>query len=362
MKRIKVNALTKTYNVNIGSELNEEIAKFVTKHPFGENVFVIADSKAFGLHKEKISTLVKSFPGKSLIYKFVAKEKNKNYIEVQKLQARLLKAGFGRDTLLLAIGGGITGDVAGFASATYMRGIPFVQIPTTVLAAVDSSVGGKTGINFENGKNIIGAFYQPEAVFIDKVFFKTLPETELISGLGEIVKYSYLAGGKFFEFVKNSIEKYFALDEKVLTKLISDSVKIKSAVVESDEKETGLRKILNLGHTFAHALEIEQQHKINHGAAVLVGLAAALKLSADLGLLSAEKFEELILTLTYVKNKIKLSSPVAGNVYRLMFKDKKKQKGEIKFVLLGDAGIVYPEMAAPKNIVIKSLKFAFEYF
>ncbi len=360
--KIKIKTESKDYTVYIGSNLDKEISKFLRNHPFGENLFFVIDSKVFKLYEKKIKHILNSANGKVRFQKFVATEGKKNYESVKRLQSKLLKAGYGRDSLLVAIGGGITGDLAGFAAAAYMRGIPFVQIPTTVLAAVDSSVGGKTGINFENGKNLIGAFHQPEAVFIDKSFLELLPRRELLSGLGEMIKYAYLAGGSFLQFLTKSIEKYFALDEKVLTRLIAESVKIKAGVVAQDERESGLRKILNLGHTFAHALEIEQNHRLKHGEAVIIGLAAALSLSKELNLLEEGEFENLLKPLSMVKEEIKLKSPDPQKVYRLMFKDKKKRGGEIKFVLLGKAGMVYPEISAPKAKVISSLKFAFNYF
>ncbi len=362
MKKIEVNAQSKSYPVFIGENTNDRLIKFIARYPFGENVFAVVDSKVFSKQKEKISSLPNSLNGKVKVYKFVAKEENKSYAGLQKIHSALLKAGFGRDTLALSIGGGITGDITGFAAATFMRGIPYIQIPTTILSAVDSSVGGKTAINFGDGKNLIGAFYQPEAVFIDKTYFDSLPEAELVSGLGEIIKYSFLAGGSFLNYVKKSIPDYFNLKAPVVSKFVSESVKFKAGVVENDEREKGLRKILNLGHTFAHALEIEQQYKVNHGTAVIFGLAAALKLSLDLNLMPTENFEKLLATLSLVKDKVNLRSPNINKIYSLMFKDKKKRKGELRFVLLGNAGVVYPEVTAEKRFVINSLKFAVEYF
>ncbi len=360
--KVKVNTKSKTYYVHIEKDFEKSLESFIRKYFPESKLFVVADSKIIALFKDRISLLQQSFGGKKNLYKFVAKEENKNYLEVQKIQAKLLKAGYGRDTLLIAIGGGITGDIAGFAASTYMRGIPFVQVPTTILAAVDSSVGGKTGINFSEGKNIIGSFWQPEAVFVAESFFETLPERELISGFGEILKYAYLSEKRFFNFVSKSFSKYLQKNEKVLTKLIAESVKIKASVVAEDENEKGLRRILNLGHTFGHALEVEQSHKIKHGEAVIVGLLSALELSRLNGLLTSEKFEELEKPFLKFKDKIKLRKPNPVDVYRLMSKDKKKLKGKLRFVLLGDVGMIYPEVVTPKKQIIKSMEYAFEYF
>ncbi len=363
MKRIKIKASTKTYFVNIGEKLGKETAKFINKHPYGKNLFFIVDSRLMRIHGEKIRNLSESLPAvKKKFYKLSATEENKSYSEMQKIHEFMLKHHYGRDTLIIAIGGGITGDLSGFVASTYMRGVPYVQIPTTILAAVDSSVGGKTGINLLGFKNIVGSFYQPEAVFADTEFFETLPYEEKLCGFGEILKYAFLANENFLKFITKNTDAFFANETKALSRIIGESVKLKAAVVSADETEKGLRKILNLGHTFGHAIEAAEKHKIKHGQAVIAGLFASLNLARFMNLIDEKNFLSLSEVLGQFKGKIKLSVSDVSKIYSSMKKDKKNREGKIKFVLIGAPGVIYPEIEAPKNLVIKSLRKTVEYF
>jgi 3-dehydroquinate synthase len=256
---------------------------------------------------------------------------------------------------VLAIGGGITGDVAGFAASTYMRGIKYVQVPTTLLSAVDSSVGGKTGINFNDTKNIIGSFYQPDLVLIDSNFFKTLHNEEILCGVGELIKYAFITSPKFSKYLINNLENILSLDEKTIVKVISESVRYKGDVVFNDEKERGLRKVLNFGHTFAHAVEVEQNHKVKHGQAVIIGIACALYLSKKVGLINDEQLKNYLRILKPFEKLISVKKYDRNKLYSIMGRDKKNTSGNIKFVLIKDIGQIVLDYEAEKKDVFYAI-------
>jgi 3-dehydroquinate synthase len=264
---------------------------------------------------------------------------------------------FGRDTLLISIGGGTVGDVAGFVASTYMRGIPLIHIPTTLLSAVDSSIGGKTGINFDEAKNLIGTFYHPALVLIDTNFLKSLPENELISGFGEIIKYSYLTDGDLYSFLLSEYELLLRKDLNFLEKIICESIKIKSAVVLKDENEkTGLRKILNFGHTFAHAFESNSAYKLSHGKAVIAGMISALFLSSEIGLINEKQLNYMLELPLKFNSSIRLNNLNERELLRLMEYDKKNREGKIKFVQIKDFGEILIDINADRKLIYKALK------
>ncbi|MCB9207231.1 MAG: 3-dehydroquinate synthase, partial [Ignavibacteriales bacterium] len=269
---------------------------------------------------------------------------------------------FGRDSVLVAIGGGIIGDIAGFAASTYMRGIKYIQIPTTLLASVDSSVGGKTGLNFQDTKNVIGSFYQPQMVLIDTDFFNTLPNEERLCGLGEIIKYCFLIDQKFYNYVQKNYDEVLSNNPKVLEKVITESVKFKGGVVEADERESGIRKVLNLGHTFAHAFEVQQNHKIKHGQAVIVGITCALYLSHYLNFVNEKDLDNYLSFLLFFSPQIKLSNVNKKKIFTIMQLDKKNRDNKIKFVLLQNVGEILTDVPASKELVYKAIAKTVSHF
>lgn len=363
MKKIDVNTASKSYPVYYGSHLFSKLGSLVQKHNLHKNIFIIVDENVYKLHSEKIDLLISKTTDKVYLYSFNANEFNKSYSQLNDIYSALIENGFGRDTLIIAIGGGITGDIAGYAASTFSRGIQIVHIPTTVLAMVDSSIGGKTGINHDSTKNIIGTFYQPEFVLIDTDFLKTLPDEEFRSGLGEIIKYSLLAGGKFYSKIKKSLSKSLKLDKKLLLESIETCVKFKAGVVEKDEREeSGLRKILNLGHTFAHAIEIERGHTVKHGEAVIIGLTCSIYLSKKLAFLSEKLFREYLSLLLITKDKIKLTLFYPLKIYEIMKRDKKSSNDVIKFVLIKEAGNILIDIEAPSAKIIDSINEGLNHF
>jgi len=362
MKKVEVNIPGKNYPVLIEQHLFDRLEKIILSKKSNKNLFIVIDRKVFELHRTKIIRFVSNFPGKYFIHEFDSDESNKSFTSVDKMYSNLILQKFGRDTLMLAIGGGIAGDIAGFVASTFARGIQFIQIPTTLLAAVDSSIGGKTGINFSETKNIIGTFYQPEMVLIDTGFLKTLPEEEIICGIGEILKYAFLIDQKFFVTLRNNLSKLIKLDTSFTSKIIESCLQFKGDVVVADEKEGSLRKILNLGHTFAHAIEIEQNYRIKHGKAVIVGLVCALDLSRRMEILDKKLFEEYLQLPLLLRNFISIDNFNAEHIYEVMKRDKKGINNSIKFVLISSIGEILVDVAAEEGEVLQSIQQGIGYF
>lgn len=362
MKKINVELKNNPYEIFFGNGCFKEINKLIKTKNLPTNVFAVIDNN---FYSEWEKTIYKNTDGKFSKFNFIkinANEKNKSFDTLQKIFKELIDNNYSRDTLIVSIGGGIIGDIAGFAAATFSRGVKYIQVPTTLLAAVDSSIGGKTGINFESTKNIIGSIYQPEFVLIDTNFFKTLPKKEILCGTGEIVKYAYLTNEKFYAFILKNVDKIFSLDKKTIEFIINECAGFKGSVVEADEKELGLRKILNLGHTFAHGIEVEQNYKIKHGEAVIIGLACALYLSNKTGLLKDERFKRYSLLINKFKDEIKISSYNKHKIFGIMQRDKKNINNKIKFVLLRKAGEVVLDYEAENKLVFESIDYGLKLF
>ncbi|MCP4482344.1 MAG: 3-dehydroquinate synthase [bacterium] len=272
-------------------------------------------------------------------------EKYKNLSEISKIYEAAIKHGLDRDSLIIALGGGVVGDMAGFAAATYLRGINYIQVPTTLLAQVDASIGGKTGVDLKHGKNLIGAFHQPSLVWIDPQFLNTLNDNEYRNGLAEVVKYSVISQGTW-DFLSSNIEKILKKEPKILKKMLEISARAKAQVVSEDEKEAGLRKILNLGHTLGHALEANFNYEYKHGEMVAVGIIFASHLASKLKICNHNIETELQKTLLKIlpnskdgsnlidkiKNKIKNKQHL-NHIMDIMAKDKKMSEGKIDFIV-----------------------------
>ena len=345
MKQFRLNIKTKSnkYPIIIGSGLSNNLLKIIQKNSisFNKCLFII-DNK---IKKKTIKKIIKNFKKKNkIIYMFGANEKNKNQLSVNNILNILLKNNFQRNDCLISIGGGITGDVSGFASSIYKRGIKFVNVPTTLLAQVDSSIGGKTGVNTSHGKNLIGSFYQPNLVISDTDFLKTLPKREIICGYAEIFKHSLIYKKKFFTFLNKNASKILKIESPFIEKSIIESCKIKKKIVELDENEKNLRKILNFGHTFAHAYEaaLNYSKKLNHGEAVLIGIMSAITFSLKIKLLS--KTDYIKIKDHFMKynlpNKINnyFSKKDLHKLILFMKKDKKNTTNLINLILIQKVG------------------------
>ncbi len=341
--KLKVKAGQQKYPIFIGNNIIGKLQGLLKKNFIKFNqCLIIIDKK---VPKKLISKILNSLPKNNvLIHYFSANEKNKNQRSIDKILSILLNKSFNRNDCVISVGGGITGDVSGFAASIFKRGLKFVNIPTTLLSQVDSSIGGKTGINSKYGKNLIGAFYQPSLVISDICFLKSLPKREIICGYGEVLKHAIIADKKFFTFLKNNGSKILNLKSPLVEQAIFKSCSIKKRVVEADEKEIGLRKILNFGHTFAHAYEatLGYSKKLNHGEAVILGIKTAAKFSLLNKILSIEEFkliENHLNKLNLLKNINKLFSIKDLNkILSFMKKDKKNDTNKINLVLLKEIG------------------------
>ena len=345
MKPIKLLVKTKNerYPIIIGRNLIYKLTNILKKNSitFKKCLFVIDKN----VPKKKLMKITKSFKNIE-VYKYMlyANEKNKNQKNVNKILQILLKKNFSRTDCIITIGGGITGDVGGFAASLYKRGLQFINLPTTLLSQVDSSVGGKTGINTKEGKNLIGNFYQPKIVISDTDFLKTLPRREIICGYGEVLKHSIILNKSFYKYLDNNASKILDLKSPFIEKAIFKSCKIKKEIVEKDEKEKGIRKILNFGHTFAHAYEaaLGYSKKLNHGEAVILGIISAIRFSLDLKLVLIKESE---LIMKHI-HKISLPSNInnyfssknLNSILSFMKKDKKNTSKKINLILLKKIG------------------------
>jgi len=362
MKEININVPGKKYPVYVGPDIFSRFEKTVINHQLSRNLFFVIDKNVLDLHRTTIDHFVDNYQGKIFLHRFESCESNKGIKSVEKIYSDLINHGFGRDTVIVAFGGGITGDLAGFAAATYARGVEFVQISTTLLAAVDSSVGGKTGINFGETKNIIGAFYQPDFVLIDTNFLKTLPKEEIICGAGEIIKYAFLIDELFNKSLEKNFAKLMQLNDSITSKIIETCIRFKGDIVAKDEKESGLRKILNFGHTYAHGIEVEQNYKIKHGQAVVIGLVCALELSKNIGLISTKIYNKYIQLPLILRDEIKIETYDTSGIHEVMKRDKKNRDNKIKLILIQEIGNLAVDCEVDDNEIEKSISAGINHF
>ena len=359
--KLKINTKTQKYSIIIGSNLGTNVSKILKENSINfKKCLLIIDRN---ISKQFISKIKKSLNKKNIyVHLFKANEINKNFSSVSKILDILLNKNFSREDCIISIGGGITGDVSGFAASLFKRGLKFINIPTTLLSQVDSSIGGKTGVNTKYGKNLIGSFYQPDLVISDIQFLKTLPKRELICGYGEILKHSLIANQSFYKFLDKNSDKILKLSSPFIEKGIYESCKIKKNVVEKDEKEKGLRKILNFGHTFAHAYEasLGYSKKLNHGEAVILGMKSALNFSLKNSLIQKSDYKSIISHIS----KANLPSEInkffkigdLNKILSFMVKDKKNNSDKINLVLLKKIGYPVINREYKKNILAEFLK------
>ncbi len=345
MKQTRLNIITKTkkYPIIIGSNLTSSISKIFKFNSINFDKCLIVIDK--GVPKKFVSNIKKSLKNKKIfILFFNASEKNKNIHNVNKILEILLNKNFSRNDVLISLGGGITGDISGFAASLHKRGLKFINIPTTLLAQVDSCIGGKTGVNSKYGKNLIGSFYQPSLVVSDIQFLNSLSKRDIICGYGEILKHSLIDNKKLFNFLNKNVKKILSLSSPFIEKAVYESCKIKKKVVEKDEKETALRKVLNFGHTFAHAYEagLGYSHKLNHGEAVILGMKTALNFSLRENLLNKREYNLII---NHIDNsglpcsiKKYFSVKDLNKILSFMIKDKKNNSEKINLILLKKIG------------------------
>ena len=299
-----------------------------------KNILIVTDS---GIPKKYIKELKSKISNNKNIYthELPQGETSKSANEYLNLLEKLAKLKFDRSDLMIALGGGMVGDITGFTAASYLRGIDFIQIPTSLLAQVDSSVGGKTAINIERGKNLVGAFYNPKLVLISTSFLETLPNNQFRSGLGEIVKYSLLGNKKIRSILENNFKEIQKRDPIVMENLVSESIKTKAKIVTKDEKENGIRAILNLGHTFGHAIEAFKKYKgITHGQAVVYGIQIIARISYLEGLIDQSKYKDLDNTIHSLELDTDFQKFKYQDLKKFIMNDKKVTGGKLNLIML----------------------------
>ena len=296
-------------------------------------VLIITDSGVPKKHIRKIKDIITCKKIKVLTIN--QGEKSKSLASYQKIMNTLFTMNFDRSDSLIALGGGVVGDITGFCAATYLRGINYIQVPTTLLAQVDSSVGGKTAINVPQGKNLIGSFYNPKFVLISTDFLKTLSQEQYESGLGEVIKYAFIGNKKLKKIIEDNSKKITERNEKILKTIIEESIKTKSKIVTKDEKENGIRAILNFGHTFGHAIEAHHGYKkITHGAAITMGMVIAAKVSLFEGHIKDQQLENIISVIKSLGLKADHKKYKYSDLRKYMKIDKKVSNGQLNLILI----------------------------
>ena len=356
IKKIIIKTSHQTYPIYIGKNIINKLGFFLQKNSIKfQNCLIIVDSN---IPKVMISKIKRSLKNKKVyFFPFNANEKNKNQKTINNILKLLLNKNFSREDCLITVGGGITGDIGGFAASMFKRGLKFINVPTTLLSQVDSSIGGKTGINTKHGKNLIGSFYQPKLVISDVEFLDSLKKREVICGYGEILKHSIISSKKFFNFLDENQLNILNLQASHIQKAIYESCMIKKKVVEKDEKEKNIRKVLNFGHTFAHAYEaaLGYSKKLNHGEAVLLGISSAIKFSFENKFLNRKEY-------LFISNHIKkyklphninnyFSSNKIKKILEFMTKDKKNNSQKINLILLKNIGHPIINKSYKKNMI-----------
>jgi 3-dehydroquinate synthase len=334
MMNVNVELGDRAYPIHIGTGLIGQTELFAP-HIAGGSVAIVTNTTVDPLYGDALRRALAPLGKKVTTVVLPDGEAYKNWETLNLIFDALLTERADRKTTLLALGGGVVGDMTGFAAASYMRGVPFIQVPTTLLAQVDSSVGGKTGINHPLGKNMIGAFYQPQAVIADIGTLQSLPPRELAAGIAEVIKTGAIADREFYEWIEGNIAALNACNAEALAHAVKRSCEIKAAVVAADEREGGLRAILNFGHTFGHAIEAGLGYgEWLHGEAVGCGMVMAADLSVRLGKLDETSRKRLVRLIESAKLPVKAPALGAERYIDLMKVDKKAEAGEIKFILL----------------------------
>jgi 3-dehydroquinate synthase len=340
MTRHTINLKDRSYSIIITTSF-EELGKTILSLRTGKKAIIVTDENVDKNYSEICLNELQQNGFE--VYKHVLSpgEQYKTLETVNGIYQKLVEYKFDRSSLVVALGGGVVGDIAGFTAATYMRGINFVQIPTTLLSQADSSIGGKTGVDFNGHKNIIGAFYQPRLVFMNVNTIKTLPRREISAGLAEVIKHGLIMDEEYCDYISYNASKIFSFDENVLQFLAKRNCSIKGHVVEVDEKEDDLRAILNFGHTIGHAIETIQKFELLHGECVSLGIVGAFRLSYYMEVVPAAMVEQVKAILRKLELPVSLPGLDVEKVYNQIFYDKKVKDNKLKFVLPRKIGEVF---------------------
>ena len=356
MKDIFVDLGKDSYNIIIDKGILNQVGTLISKTISSRKAIIVTDKIVEPLYGKIVLDSLSKCDFDVKLVSLALGEEQKSIEKAEEFYEHLFDHEMDRKSLIVALGGGVLGDLAGFVAATFMRGIPFVQIPTTLLAQVDSSIGGKVAVNHPRGKNMIGCFYQPKGVYIDTDTLWTLPKEEITAGMVEVIKYGMIKDAAFFEYIEKHFDGIMKLDDAALEKIIYNSCKTKARVVELDEKEEGIRAILNYGHTIGHALEaLTSYKKYRHGDAVAIGMIYVTKIAMDMGLADESVlirqeslFERLGLSL-------KDTELVPQDIVNILYQDKKTINRKLRFILPTEIGNVLINDSVSEQTILKNL-------
>lgn len=345
MRSMKVNLDKKSllsYEIRIGSSILDRMALLIAKNHKAGRYIVITDSNVGKIHGPELLAGLTGIGLTADMIEFPAGEASKNIQTVMDIAGKLMETGADRTSLLIALGGGVVGDLVGFIASVFMRSVPYIQIPTTLIGQVDSGIGGKTGVDLSYGKNLLGTFYQPQAVFVDLQYLTTLPEKEFNNGLAEIIKYGIIDDEKMFRLLEDNMDSIKRKDAALLLKLVENCCRIKKAIVEIDEREQGLRRILNFGHTMGHALEAQSNFTISHGEGVALGMIAAARISVRAGYMETAEQERIEALIGGAALPCRVPKELStANIISQLKMDKKKKGDTVHFVLLKKIGMPF---------------------
>ncbi|MCK4994233.1 MAG: 3-dehydroquinate synthase [Candidatus Omnitrophica bacterium] len=358
MNQVKVNLDDRSYPIIIANDNFEHLAKKLVRLNLGTDAIIITNSRIRALYGKKLQKTLNTLKIATHIFNVQDSEKSKSISEYVKIIGKISSIDTKKRLFLIALGGGVVGDLTGFIAATYKRGIAYIQIPTTLLAQVDSSIGGKTALDLPSGKNLIGAFYQPKLVYSNINLIKSLPARQIRSGLAEAVKYGIIVDPKLFSYIEKNYKKILDLDSSCLSYVIKASSLIKAKIVENDERETtGLRTILNFGHTIGHALETAAGYSnLNHGEAISIGMAAAAEIAHSMGILPGIELKRVMAIFKLLKLPLEAKKGDLKAVLSAFLRDKKFINGRIRMVLPSKIGHVFVTENIPYNLIKKIIK------
>ncbi|MDF2589687.1 MAG: hypothetical protein K0S41_3528 [Anaerocolumna sp.] len=336
------------------NRLHEELEKLDTK---SKKVCIVTDSNVSKLYLNSLIDLLSNQAKVVESFTFDAGEGSKNLDTVYTLYEHLIKSNFDRKDLLIALGGGVVGDLTGYTAATYLRGISFIQLPTSLLAMVDSSIGGKTGVDFHAYKNMIGAFHQPKSVYMNLRALSSLSDGQFLSGLGEIIKHGLIKDVSYYEWLKSNVSGIKSRDLDILHEMVYRSCLIKREVVEKDPKELGDRALLNFGHTIGHAIEKLMDFKLLHGECVAIGMVAASYISYKRNYISKEELLDIVNTIESFELPISVSGISAEEVLKVTSYDKKNESGKLKFILLTQVGKAVIDTTVSTDELLEAINY-----
>ncbi len=344
------------YEIQYKPDFSELAQALITLGMENRRFMIITESTVGALYLKDLREEISKVSNVVYDFTFPAGEASKNLDIVNQCYEQLILSSFDRNDVLIALGGGVVGDLTGFVAATYLRGIRFIQVPTSLLAMVDSSIGGKTGVDYKAYKNMVGAFHQPKLVYMNLNTLNTLSDREFASGMGEIIKHGLIKNNEYFLWLKKNFEAILDKKYEVIKEMIYESCLVKKAVVEEDPMEKKDRALLNFGHTIGHSIEKLMNFSLLHGECVSVGMAGAAFLSQKRGYISKAEYEDIISTLKLFRQPVTVSGLMAENVYEVTKLDKKMDSDQIKFILLRDMGNAFIDSTVSKEEMLHAIE------